>query len=301
MKTLGAVLLGLGLLVGSCGLAWAYAGSGFTYYGVGVPAGKAITVNGDLGDWDWFPDAATIGIEDACYVHACQIETDEHLGTPNCEVNTADFDWTIKVAWAPEPDNRIYFAVEVYDDVWMFPETAGERSLHKWDDLELVTDPDNSGGTAGSTTDDEGYSGRYGQQWYCSAGAGGTELRLELIYIGVGMVKEATWMDVPPYAEFNFKKVGNTGYYEGAVALFDFLDPSGPEASVRHLLTEGEAIGLGFLYDEHDHSTQYDGQWKTHSGTSSWKTADEIPDFVLLAAPVAVEPSSWGQIKSLFR
>lgn len=300
MRSLGVILLGLGLLVGSYGFVYGYAGSGFKYYAPGIPEGKSITIDGAPGDWDWFPDAATITIEDAKYVHACQIETDEQLGTPNSEINPEDFDWTIKVAWAPEPDNRIYFLIEVYDNVWLFPESEGERSLHKWDCAEVVVDADDSGGLAGIAKDEEGLRGRYAQQYYCSAGAGGKELRFECIYIGEG--KDTTWMDVPPYAEFMFNKTDNTGYYEGALALFDFMAVESAEKSTRHILKEGEAIGLGFLYDEHDTSQKYDGQWKTHSGTKSWKDANQIPDFVLIAAPeVAVEPNSWGAVKSLFK
>jgi hypothetical protein len=262
-----------------------------------------ITIDGNPGDWDWFPDAAAIGIEDA-YAHACQIEVDEHLGTPNCEVNTADFDWTIKVAWAPEPDNRIYFLAEVFDDVWMFPEEPGPGAMHNYDCFELVVDPDASGGTAGMTRDDEDYYGRYGQQYYVSAGFGETDHQFYCIYIaGPGETKQASWMDVAPYAEMAFVREGNTGYYEGTMALFDFMAVDGPDASVRTMLEVGKTIGLGFLCDEKDHvAGTYDAQWKTHSGTSSWKTADEIPDFVMLpAGEAAVQPGTWGVVKSLFK
>ena len=300
MKTLAALLSGLGLLVGLCGFAFGFAGSGFTYYAVQVPDGVTVTVDGNLSDWSWFPEAATLTLQDAAYAHVCE--------GANCELHPDDFDWTIQVAWRGGDDNRIYFDCANYDDVWMLPEIVGEWGLHKWDCFELVVDPDNSGGLGGAAADEENIFGRYGQQWYFTPGAPGEGGRLEQCYMGAPWTKEADWMDKPPFAEAAVAWEGNTCYFEGALSLFSYMDLTGAEASTRLILDDvfaaGGAIGLGFLRDEHDVEVGvYDAQWKSHSGTSSWQTSDEVPDFVLLGPPevTSVEASRWGEIKALLK
>lgn len=300
MRTLGAVLLGLGLLAGMCAVLWAHPDSGIEIYAIAIPEGGNIVVDGDLSEWAGFPEAATV-TTDMTYPHVCE--------GADCEVVPEDFDWIIKIAWS-ESENKLYFGVQVHDDVWLLPENVGERSLHKWDDLELVTDADNSGGITGSVKDEEGHAGRYGQQWYFSAGAPGEGTRMEVIYLGTeGEV--GTWPGQPPYGEsaFQFDAATNTGYYEGSVVLWDFLCPEGPDCSTVHDMTEGEAVGFGFLYDEIDvEPGTYNAQWKTHPGTSSWKDANELPDLLLLPPSedwmpqvTAVESSTWGQVKSLLK
>ena len=292
MKTLGILCVGLCLLVGLSGTAEAHPDSGITLFAPHVPA-AGITVDGKIDDWEnWFPEAAVI-TTDMTFPHVCE--------GANCDPVPEDFDWTIRIAGS-DADNMIFFSVEVFDDIWLIPENAGERSLHNWDNLELVTDPDNSGGDIGSVKDGDGIAGRHGQQWYFSQGAPGEGTRMEVIYHGAEGLA-ATWPGDPPYGSSAFTLNGNRGIYEGSIVLFDYLSEEGPDASIPHDLTADETVGFGFLYDERDVAGGYDAQWKTAEGTDQWKDANQVPDLLLLApsGETAVDDISWGLIKTLLK
>ena len=292
MKLLKVLCAGLCILFGMQGIASAHPDSGITLFAPHIPSNVDINVDGSLGDWDWFPQGAVI-TTDQTYPHVC--------ADANCDVVPEDFDWTIRIAWDDE-SNKVYFSVDVFDDIWLIPSNVGERSLHNWDDLELVTDPDNSGGDIGSVKDADDIAGRHGQQWYFSQGAPGEGTRMEVIYHGADALA-STWPGDPPYGESAFTLDGNRGVYEGGMVLWDYLSELGPEESIAHNLTSGEAVGFGFLYDERDVEGGYDAQWKTAPGTSQWQTANEVPDLLLLDpadTPTAVESTAWARIKASF-
>ena len=128
MSSIRNTLGGLILTVGLAGAVFAHPDSGVTLFAPHIQS--PITIDGDVSDWvSWFPEAAVITF-DQTFAHVCG---------ENCEPNAEDFDWTTRIAW-DDATNRIYFSIEVFDDVWIIPEAAGERSLHRWDDLELVVD-----------------------------------------------------------------------------------------------------------------------------------------------------------------
>lgn len=290
MKSLRSILGGLILTVGLAGAVFAHPDSGVTLYAPHIVG--PIEIDGDISDWtDWYPEAAVI-TTDMTYPHVCE--------GANCEAVADDFDWTVRMAW-DDGTNRVYFSVEVFDDVWLAPEAAGERSLHSWDCLEIVSDPDNSGGEIGGTMDDDGIAGRRGQQWYFSQGAPGEGARMEVIY-GGSEALAVTWVGLPPYGDAAFTLDGNRGVYEAWVRLFDYLSENGPDDSIEHDLTADQTIGFGFLYDEIDAAPgTYDAQWKTAEGTSQWGDANQVPDLLLLPpadGPTAVDPESWGNLKA---
>jgi hypothetical protein len=285
MKILGIICICL--LVGFTGTAMAHPDSGVTLFAPHVPSG-VVTIDASIDDWGWFPEAATI-TTDQTFPHVC--------ADGNCEVVPEDFDWTIRIAWNDD-SNRLLFSVDVFDDIWLIPENAGERSLHNWDGLEIVSDPDNSGGLIGGGVDEDGLIGRYGQQWYYSQGAPGEGTRMEVIYSGADGLA-ATWPGQPPYGDATFSLDGNRGIYEASMVLWDFLSELGPDDSIAHDLTEGETVGFGFLYDERDVAGGYDAQWKTGESPDQWKSANNVPDLLLLGTPAtAVEDFTWGQIKA---
>ena len=86
MKSLVAVVLSAGLLMGLYGIAFGCPASGFTYYAVQIPEGVDIVIDGDLSDWFWFPDAATITLAEAGYAHVCEDAAD------GCDPRPEDFD-----------------------------------------------------------------------------------------------------------------------------------------------------------------------------------------------------------------
>ncbi len=270
--------------------AFAHPDSGVTLFAAAIPSDVTITIDGDVSDWvSWFPEGAVI-TTDQTYPHVCE--------GANCDVVPEDFDWTTRFAW-DEASNRLFFSVEVFDDIWLRPEAAGERGLHNWDDLELVVDPDNSGGDIGSVKDGDGIAGRYGQQYYFSQGAPGEGIRFEVIYSGSEALA-ATWPGMAPFATTAFTLNGNRGVYEASMVLFDYLSENGPDESIVHDMTANETIGFGFLYDERDVAGGYDAQWKLAEGTSQWQTANQVPDLLLLppGGPTAVEAITWGLLKA---
>lgn len=292
MKALKILCAGLCILFGMQGVATAHPDSGITLFAPAVPDNVDINVDGDISDWtSWFPEGAIV-TTDQTFPHVCE--------EANCDPVPEDFDWTIRIAW-DDASNKVFFSVDVFDDIWLIPSNAGERSLHRWDDLEIVIDADNSGGDIGSVKDADGISGRHGQQWYFSQGAPGEGTRMEVIYHGADDLA-STWPGDPPYGESAFTLDGNRGIYEGGMVLWDFLSELGPEESIAHDLTANETVGFGFLYDEIDlEEGDYDAQWKTAPGTSQWQTGNEVPDLLLLPSTgTAVAPTSWAQVKATF-
>jgi hypothetical protein len=93
-------------------------------------------------------------------------------------------------------------------------------------------------------------------------------------------------------------------YYEFAMVLWDYLDPDPDDASksIAHDLTEGEVIGLSYIYDDQDDKGDaVDAAWKTHTGWNAYYDADEISDFMLVPyIPTSVTPGTWAQIKATF-
>jgi hypothetical protein len=291
MRSFRSTIGGLILTVGLAGAAFAHPDSGVTMFAPHIPG--PINIDGNIDDWvEWFPEAAVVTTEQS-FPHVC--------AEANCDVVPEDFDWNIRLAW-DDGTNRLYFSVEVFDDSWTQIAEAGHRSLHEADDLEIISDPDNSGGEIGSTKDEDGIAGRRGQQWYFNQGAPGEGTRLEVIY-GGSEALAVTWVGQPPYGDSAFSRDGNRGVYEAWVRLFDWLSENGPDDSIEHDLTADETIGFGFLYDEIDGEagSGYDAQWKTAEGTSQWGDANQVPDVLLLPpgdGPTAVDPASWGNLKA---
>ena len=92
--------------------------------------------------------------------------------------------------------------------------------------------------------------------------------------------------------------------YEWKIAVYDDYRPGGPDASTRHMLTAGETFGMIIQFNEAD------GSWKNQIGTcptnQGSRDASYMSSFTLLSAAdapwdvgTAVEPSTWGAVKSL--
>ena len=86
--------------------------------------------------------------------------------------------------------------------------------------------------------------------------------------------------------------------------IFDDLSLEGEAASVRHILTAGETIGLTYQLNEADTGPR-DVQLSTAAENGAACDATFASDYTLLAVgeydmATAVESSSWGLIKASF-
>lgn len=245
----------------------------------GVPRGARITVDGDLGDWSWFPEVLAISTVQS-FVHGPDIFD------PN------DFDWTVRVAWSDE-ENRIYVAFEVHDDVFFPYDQVGEREVYLYDNFGLIADADHSGGIYEGPGVPEEENGTQAQLWMFPLG-GPTE-GYHFVYLFGG----ATWYDEPPYSAYAYRREGERRHV-GEIGLipFDHASQRRPEDSQVHDLTADEVIGLSCLYDDHDEEgTIHDGQWKTHESLEGTIDATVVSHLILLAADpgaAAVEPQTWA-------
>lgn len=258
--------------------------SAYIYFAYHTPPGVEMTVDGDLGDWWWFPEPAEITAEYS-YVHAGPDIYDPE-----------DFEWKLRVAWS-DHENRIYISYEIFDDVFFPYETAGERETYLYDNFSLIVDADHSGGPfqAGDLPDAE--DGTQAQLWMFPLG--GPTDGYHFVYLHGG----ATWYDQPPFSEYAYRYLGDNRHAgEISLTLFDRAAQGGPDVSEVHDLQLDEALGLACLYDDHDEEgTTHDGQWKTHESGQGYFDANFISDFLLIPAPpgvAAVESETWGRLKA---
>lgn len=283
MKSLDILLLSLAIAAGMGGPGWTHDPTAFVYYAPQVPPGVAIAVDGDLGDWSWFPEVLGITTDQA-FVH----------GGPDI-FNPKDFDWKIRVAWSDE-ENELYVACEIRDDIFFPYETPGERETYLYDNFELIVDADHSGGLYQGSGVAEEESGTQAQQWMFPLG--GPTAGYHFIYLFGG----ATWYGQFPYSEYAYRYQGDNRH-AGEISLipFDFTSQEGAAQSRVHDLKADEILGLSCMYDDHDErGTAIDGQWKTHESADGAVDATVIAHFVLLPPPpdaAVVEPQTWARIK----
>ena len=152
MKETGILLIGIALLAGLDGVAWPHDPTAFIYFAPHIPAGDHIAVDGDLSDWSWFPEVLEITTEQAFVTVGPDI------------FNPKDFDWKIRVAWN-DAENRIYISFEIFDDTFFPYETVGEHETYLYDNFELITDADHSGGVYRGSEVPREENGTQAQLW----------------------------------------------------------------------------------------------------------------------------------------
>ena len=91
------------LLVPSTGDAYENC-NGIGYFALQVPDPGSMVADGNGSDWGWYPADFVIGADQMC----------ETLSGTVPALN--DFDAAIRLGWAPEPANRLYVLVTVFDD-----------------------------------------------------------------------------------------------------------------------------------------------------------------------------------------
>lgn len=242
----------------------------------------------------------------------------EYFGIVTGSPPSGPEDWSgvLYLGWSAPPDNMIYGYSRVTDDILLI---GVPRNGDAWkeDDIEIMTDPDNSGGNFR-----EGYAlhAETAQQFGIRLG----ELPLEpgadedYTRCHIWANPAAKWVSGPEYFYAEVvtpTATENVTYaFEWKIALWDQVGTS-PEESVRHdnmaSYESGEPIGFGVAWDDADTEL---GTRDTQIGTMGpegnqfWTNADHFNDAYLVDNPlyevgtvVAVEPSSWGAVKASFK
>jgi hypothetical protein len=285
------LILAVSLVVCAWGVASGFPGSGINYFLPQYPpGGPGITIDAKFDDWGGYPDDLKITV-DQFYVHAGD----------DMDLDPQDFDATIMWCWH-DGNNYLYAATEQFDDIFNAIPTKGWTETYQYDDMEMTTDADNSGGRYQYGDMPEDQWGTTGQQW----GFGPTPEPYHLIY----RISGATWMIGPPYSDYwaivTKEATGTRIHHELYMVMWDYLSPVGVDQSVAHDLEEGQTIGATFYFDDYDETlSQLSGQWKTHQVHNVPHIADGVPDVHLLGSQAwtlvtAVSPASWGSIKATF-
>jgi hypothetical protein len=288
-------LLAVATLVAALGApgSWAYENcNGVGYFALQWPSGVAMNVDGRDGDWSWFDPTFAIGPDQMCNT----------LGNPIPP--KSDIDISIRAAWTPEPDNRLYVFTRVVDDTLNIDEVAMDNGWQD-DDMEVIMDADHDG--AWHQAADALRTGH--QQWTFHVPTPGGYP--QVAYLRFNQPPEMQWginqglvqgaVDARPGGAHLATDV--TVGYEVRMQLWDTYSPEGEAASVRHVLAAGQTIGMSVTLNEADGGGRTD-QLSTHVQEGGAHDSDFTSEFTMLAVgeyATAVEANSWGAIKALLR
>ncbi len=249
---------------------------GVTYRVFQFPDDRLPVLDGDLSDWAYIPDEYIIDtshLEETVRGHGKNIPRD-------------DLDVKVIVAWN-DSTNRLYFMLWKYDDYHNFDET--DVNVSGADDLfEIVVDADHSGGNYHSHEDVDAEHQRrlFGAQaqnyhtytpprqgrwaWFWGA---------------------AKWLELPPYSDCGCVYEGPHGSagvltMEFYITPYDYASHKGPAFSAVHDMEVGDVMGISwsFLDTDADESQRYDGFYNLSHQTRMDRTADLLPNFILMAA-----------------
>jgi hypothetical protein len=264
----------------------------------GVPDPAAMVIDGNDDDWGWM---------DPAYAFT----SDMIKGGAEPDFTREDFDVVYYMAWSAPPDNNLYMFARVTDDVL----DVNEDNPDWWwsdDSYNLAIDADHSGGNIVGTEIEHIQNG---QRWqvriFPSPGGENSEYGTTGMYHGPSIYQglpELAWGHLPPYGEFasTILPAGSahgatdvTYTYEFKMGLWDFYGLS-PEESTRHMLAADQVFHLQCLFGDSDMIDQRNsgGQESSLTIGGNHANSDELIDHYMVGAEVAVEPSTWGQIKS---
>ena len=278
--------------------------NGIGYFALEVPAGHTISVDGDLSDWAWFDPAFIYGPDDMTEILIGEMP-------PKSDIDVAAY-----TAWTgTDRDNKIFGFVRVTDDSLCVIETLLDDGWRD-DDLEVVSDPDASGGPMEGEFDTRGVAGQQFTMHLVTPGYespygdGSWWLRWQV-------APEMHWLD--ELAEGVTKSTpegAGTGSvdvtidYEFSMPLWDLAVPDGADASVRHINEVGQLIGFGYQLNEADNPTdRRTHQISTAGEEGASGNGDFLSEYTLLGIgeydnqggdATAVEAQAWGKIKSTF-
>jgi hypothetical protein len=290
-KTVFAVMMVFGVALLFAGAALAHFPVGVTYFAFQFPDALVPTFDGDLSDWGVVDESFRIPTE-------ALKETQEAGKT----VDLRDFASLIMFGWNAS-ENKFYIGIETFDDKHIIRE--GDPGL---DRVEVMVDADHSGGQfKGFSKDALGE-----EQWNLQEGGQAQQFGFSYppanIHNWGGGPDGAQWVLQPPHARIGLDFEGvqpdgeGTNTYEIAMTLWDYVHYQGPDQSQEHSLQEGETIGLEVdILDPDQTENMFENMWRTSGQGGTFMQGDNLSDVFLSPITVtAVEPTSWGRIKSSF-
>ena len=304
MRTYASLLLGLVLALALSAAAFAHIGE--MQFIPQVPNPAAMTIDGNDDDWGWM---------DAAYA----LTSDKMVkGGSEPDFTREDFDVVYYMGWSAPPDREFgcfYMFARVTDDVL----DINEGNPDWWwadDSFNLAFDPDHSGGNIFGTEIEHTQNGHRYQIRIASSSAGQENYEYgrtgfyfgPSIYLGL---PELRWGNEPPYGDIasTLLPAGSehgatdvTYTYEIKMNLWDFYGLS-REESTPHVFAADQVIHVQCQFGDSDivdvrNEGGYDSTLELGPPVATHINADEHYDHYLVAGEVAVEPSTWGRIKS---
>lgn len=293
-----AILLAGALLIGASA-SFAGNANGIGYFALEIPTGVTMNIDGNGDDWGWFDQTFAYGPDDMIEIITGEIPS------------KADIDVIIMTGWTgADRDNRLYGFARVTDDTLHIAQTEPDNG---WldDDLEIIPDADNSGGPMKGEGLIHSANGQQFTMHISEPGGYDTGYGNGTWWLRHQAPPEMHWVDALAEANIVVEPAGATNLtpnvvvnYEYAMPIFDELSLEGEDASIRHILTAGETIGLTYQLNEADTENR-DVQLSTAAENGAAWDATFASDYTLLAIgeydmATAVESSSWGLIKASF-
>jgi len=299
----------LTVIVAIClvGSAWAHEPPGFTYYAFQWPDGLLPTLDGDISDWEVVPEAYVLTTADL-------YEQLQGLGIRGSGYDASNMAVECVVAWN-ETTNRLWIYTTVFDNLTLVQRDAGSPAvMYKDDSLEIMFDADHSGGQFRGGV--EGFSDEENLRFRQSTAQkfnfsipSPDEFELfigdasEWYYVNGGQIFEWGW-------SFDGVLGGEgTRVFEWTWQGWDDLNFEGPDVSLVHDLEEGDIVGFNIAWNDNDTVGEL-GQpvyWTLCGADQTFKRADRFADVLLTelepdlpVGPTAVQPQTWGRIKSTF-
>lgn len=259
------------------------------WYIPNIPEDATMVIDGQGDDWDWFPEAYAIT--------AAGVADNDGKEMPIA----SDWDVIEYVAW--EAPNWLYMYCRITDDIFSVT-SATNGAMWKNDCHEFVVDGDLSGGVY-RTAESHGLTAQQYGVWVIDEpvdpirGADGYSIS------SMWCEEELQWAGGPPYLEAAVvPPVGTTDVtyaYEVKVAIWDALYPTEAE-STPHILSGGDQFGFTLMWDDTDATPESrDHNLHPLGGGDAWNDADKCAVFECVDLSVAVESTSWGSIKALYR
>jgi len=286
MKPVKLVILLVGLFIALP--AFAHELDGVVYKIYQFSDSNVPAMDGDLKDWDHVP--AEYFLDDRHHRQANQ-EMSDRYDPADLNIKRVGVGWNDRL-------NRLYFMVEIYDNVHLFRKTpedikklenyqgglAGDY-VHGSDIFEVVIDADHGGERVTPLEEDDPEDRRlrsaYTQNYH--------------LYIPpvngsywLWMWGAAKWPVDPNYSDVGWRYEGEHGSggtvtYECCLTPFDDLHPDGPELSKVHDLTEGAIIGLSWAFLDADTSSRDQVRFWSLTGSNQMAIrGDALVDFKLM-------------------
>lgn len=261
-------------------------------------------------------DVATIDLMDGSVEEWLDLVGEPTLTTVdfgNDRYDPSDLEFRIWLAWH-EPTNRIYGAVERYDDAYVAMGTRFNCPVESCHDaaINLYIDGDHSGGDFmyplnDSMTWEEYWSITFQGAQCFTAKAEDLEgyPLVEMWYLALATSNREDWFIQSPYAGGGggfFGEAPTVSVTEFYVTPFDRLIWNSPEESVVSVLQPGQIIGFGVQIFDTDISKK-ESYWMGNGITGS---ADSFADGLLLGMggeipeDTIVENITWARIKASF-